>query len=72
MRTLIDIVWLDLGADGTGGSVLGVHEALAPRRLGRAPRAWASRTTAALELAPGDASDLGLAPGAEVDLRFTP
>ncbi|MDX6587761.1 MAG: uncharacterized protein QOI31_2234 [Solirubrobacterales bacterium] len=58
MRTPIDLVWLDLDE----ARVLEVVESLKPGRGARAPRGVPrSRNIAALELAPGEASRLGLA-----------
>ena len=59
MRAPIDVVWLEVGADGDG-AVLAVEPALAPRRTTRAPRGANRPGMAALELPAGDAEALGL------------
>jgi uncharacterized membrane protein (UPF0127 family) len=65
MRTPIDVVWIDLGADGHG-AVREVEPAVAPGHLVRAPRGSDRRRIAALELASGDALALGLRTGTRV------
>jgi len=65
MKTAIDLVWLEM--DGAAARVLGVVEALSPGRHARAPRG-ASRRCAALELSPGAAERLGVAPGVSLCL----
>jgi uncharacterized membrane protein (UPF0127 family) len=63
MRTTIDLVWLAL--EGDKGKVLDVVGGLPPGGHSRAPRNGSPReSSAALELAPGDARRLGLSPGA--------
>ena len=65
MRSQIDIVWLEVGADGEA-AVVGVDARVGRHGLIRAPRGVRREAAAALELAPGDAERFGLEPGARV------
>jgi uncharacterized membrane protein (UPF0127 family) len=65
MRVPIDVLWFDLGPDGHG-ALRAIEPAIEPRRTVRSPRGIDRHRTAALELAAGDATALGLRTGAGV------
>lgn len=62
MRVEIDIVWIEVAADGEG-TVAGVDARVGRHGLLRAPRGVRREAAAALELPPGDAERFGLVAG---------
>ena len=64
MRAEIDIVWLEVGADGEG-SVVATDARVGRHGLVRAPRGLTREGGAALELQAGDAERFGLEAGGQ-------